>query len=866
MIPQLQSMLQQAIQAFQSGNLGSAELILKKVLKADSKNLPALHILGLIKASQAEYKEAADFLGRAAKIHPNDASIQYNLAKALSDCDLDKESIPHHIKALKLDANNPDGWLNYGKTASKLGRLNEALEFYEKALNLNPNFALASLNKGATLKELGRYEEAIVYADRAISLNPNLIGSWINKASALHELKRYDEAIAHYDHALGLKPDYHEAWASKGLTLHELKRYDEEIAHYDKALGLKPDYHEALISKGAVLYELKRYDEVIAHYDRALGLRPDYHEALISKGAVLHELKRYDEAIAHYDKALRLKPSHHEAWASKGVTLHELRRYDEAIAHYDKALSLKPDYHEALISKGAVLHELRRYDEAIAHYDQALSLKPDYHEAWINKGVTSYEVKRYDEAIAHYDQALSLKEDIDWVYGDLAHIKMKICRWSDLVGSTKNIIKKTFANNRVAVPFTLLALSDEALLHKKSAEIYAHDKYPLDNTLGPIPNYSNNKKIRIGYFSADFKNHAVSLLTAELYEIHDRSRFEVFAFSLQRAHESDEVNLRLRNGFDRFIDVEDLSDIEIAKMARHLEIDIAIDLSGLTKYSRTKIFSYRAAPIQINWLGYPGTIGADFIDYIVADKVIIPEQNQNFYTEKVVYLPHTYMVDDSARVLSSRVFSKEECDLPNNQFIFCCFNNDYKFNAKVLDSWAKILLAVDKSVLWITENNEQFKANITIEFQRRGIHASRVIFSQKVKLMADHLARFGLADLFLDTYPYNAHTTTLDSLKAGVPVLTLKGQSFASRVAASLLTAIGLPELITESQEEYEALAIELAMNSKKLADIKSKLISNRLTAPLFDTPLFAKNLESAYIKMYERYQMGMKPDHLRIS
>jgi protein O-GlcNAc transferase len=649
------------------------------------------------------------------------------------------------------------------------------------------------------------------------------------------------------------------------VSLHELKRYDEEIAHYDQALSLKPDYHEALISKGAVLHELKRYDEAIAHYDQALSLKPDYHEALISKGAVLHELKRYDEAIAHYDQVLSLKPDYHEAWASKGVTLHALRRYDEEIAHYDNALSLKPNYHEALISKGAVLHELKRYHEAIAHYDQAIGLRPDHHEAWASKGVTLHELKRYDEAITHYDRALNLKDDIEWIYGSIAHIKMKICSWSDLASGVKKITEKIFENKKVTVPFALLALSDEALLHKKSAEIYAHDKYPLDNTLGPVPNYSINKKIRIGYFSADFKNHAVSLLTAELYEIHDRERFEIFAFSLRRAHENDEMNLRLRKGFDRFIDVEDLSDIEIAKMARHLEIDIAIDLSGLTQHSRTKIFSYRAAPIQINWLGYPGTVGSDFIDYIVADKIVIPEQNQHFYTEKVVYLPDAYMVDDSTRVPSSRVFSKEECGLPNNQFIFCCFNNDYKFNAIVLDSWAKILLAVDKSVLWITENNEQFKANITIEFQRRGIDASRVIFSQKVKLMADHLARFRLADLFLDTYPYNAHTTALDSLKAGVPLLTLKGQSFASRVAASLLNAIGLPELITTNQEEYEALAIELAMNSKKLADIKSKLINNRLTAPLFDTPLFAKNLESAYIKMYERYRLGMKPDHLFI-
>jgi predicted O-linked N-acetylglucosamine transferase (SPINDLY family) len=421
------------------------------------------------------------------------------------------------------------------------------------------------------------------------------------------------------------------------------------------------------------------------------------------------------------------------------------------------------------------------------------------------------------------------------------------------------------ANEKVSQALSLLALSDDALLHKKCSEIFAQAKYPANPTLGFIPKLSKKEKIRIAYFSPDFRNHPVSLLTAELFEVHDRDRFEVFAFSLQKAPIGDETNLRLRKGFDRFIDVDEMSDQEIAQFARELEIDIAIDLAGPTQYSRTGIFSYRAAPIQVNWLGYPGTIGADFIDYIVADKIIIPESHQQFYAEKIVYLPNTYMVDDSKRTASIRVFTREEFSLPKNAFVFCCFNNDYKFNPQVLDSWSRILLTVKNSVIWISENNEYFRSNIVAEFESRGIDHDRIIFAQRVEMMADHLSRYALADLFLDTHPYNAHTTALDSLKAGVPVLTLMGQSFASRVAASLLNAIGLPELITNTQEEYEALAIDLAMNPQKLTDIKLKLAKNRLTAPLFDTPLFTKNLEAAYIKMIERYQVDSKPDHLFI-
>jgi predicted O-linked N-acetylglucosamine transferase (SPINDLY family) len=306
-----------------------------------------------------------------------------------------------------------------------------------------------------------------------------------------------------------------------------------------------------------------------------------------------------------------------------------------------------------------------------------------------------------------------------------------------------------------------------------------------------------------------------------------------------------------------------MSDKEIAKFAREHEVDIAIDLAGPTQFSRTGIFSYRVAPIQVNWLGYPGTIGADFIDYIVADRTIIPETHHKFYVEKVVCLPDTYMVDDSKRVASSRIFTREECGLPKNSFVFCCFNNDYKFNSQVLDRWSRILTAVENSVLWIPENNEYFKVNMAAEFEKRGLNRSRLIFAKRLESMADHLARYNVADLFLDTHPYNAHTTAVDSLKAGIPVLTLMGQSFASRVAASLLNAIGLPELITSSQEEYEALAIELALNPKKLADIKLKLVKNRLTTSLFDTPLFTKNIEAAYIEMMERYHADLEPDHI---
>jgi protein O-GlcNAc transferase len=717
MTSQPQLILQQAIKAFQNGNFDGAALILKRILQVDSKNLPALHILGLIKASQSNFGEAADYLARAARIHPNDASIQYNLAKALTDSGNDKDALAHHKKAVALDPNNPQAWLSYGKTASNLARYEDALGCYNKALSLKSDYAEALLNKGATLKELEKYEDAIAFAEEVLAINPNLAEAWSNKGGALKELKRYDEAIAHYDKALSLKPDHAETWWNKGVAL--------------------------------------------------------------------KELKRYDEAIAHYDKALNLKPNHAEGWSNKGVALHELKRYDEAIAHYDKALSLKPNHAEG----------------------------------WSNKGAALYELKRYDEAIAHYDKALSLKPDINWMYGDLLGAKMKICSWSDLSESLEYISKKLFARERVANPFPLLALTDNSQIHKQSSEIFINSKYPSNAVLGPFLSCAKNKKIRVGYFSADFHNHATGYLMAELFELHDKSQFELVGFSFG-PETNDEVRIRLEKSFDHFIEVANKPDIDVAQLSRSLNIDIAVDLKGFTHDSRTGIFSYRAAPVQVNYLGYPGTMGAKYIDYIVADKILIPLDAQSRYTEQVVYLPNSYQVNDRKRVISDKKFTRQELGLPEHGFVFCCFNNNYKILPEIFASWMRILNYVDGSVLWLFQDNSWVAENLKKEAKKQGITPNRLVFAERLPL-SEHLARHRQADLFLDTFPYNAHTTASDALWAGLPVLTLMGESFASRVAASLLNAIGLPELITSSQEEYEALAIELALNPKKLADIK---------------------------------------------
>jgi predicted O-linked N-acetylglucosamine transferase (SPINDLY family) len=439
---------------------------------------------------------------------------------------------------------------------------------------------------------------------------------------------------------------------------------------------------------------------------------------------------------------------------------------------------------------------------------------------------------------------------------------MKMCAWDNLPESIEKVQSKLQSSKKNLHPFYLLALVDDGMLHKKCAEIYTQVLHPTDLTLGVIPKIPKHEKIRIGYFSADFRHHAVSMLTAELFELHDKNQFKTFAFSYGLDDKSP-LRVRLSSSFDQFIDVSSMSDLEIAKLARELEIDIAVDLGGFTTDSRTGIFALRAAPVQMSYIGYLGTMGTQYIDYLFADKTIIPEDSKQFYSEKIAYLP-SYQVNDSHRKIANKVFTRAELGIPQDSFVFACFNNNYKILPATFEGWMRILKAIEGSVLFLYAENEWAQKNLMKEAEARGIESQRIIFGKH--LPADeYLARYQACDLFLDTTPYNAGTTASDALWAGLPVLTLIGNSFASRVAASLLNAIDLPELITTTQSAYEDKAIELAQNPDKLASIKQKLAQNRSSTQLFNTALFTKNIEAVYTKIYQRYQEDLAPDHISI-
>jgi predicted O-linked N-acetylglucosamine transferase (SPINDLY family) len=538
--------------------------------------------------------------------------------------------------------------------------------------------------------------------------------------------------------------------------------------------------------------------------------------------------------------------------------LQGLRRFADALACYDRALALRPDYAQAHYNRGSALRQLKRNTDALAAFDQALALHPDHAEALFLRGDTLCELGRQQEAIASYEQAIALRPEHPHALNGIADAALSICDWQRTQELTRRLVEGNAAGTAIANPFTLIRLTDDPALHRQGAEAFIRDRIRSSRLPLRADGVWINAPIRVAYLSADYHNHATAYLIAELIELHDRARFETIAVSYGPDDGSD-IRKRLKAAFGRFLDVRAKSDQEIAGLLAALKVDIAVDLKGYTRDSRPDILSFRPAPIQVSWLGYPGTLGADFIDYILADETVAPSEHAPHYAEKIVHLPGCYQVNDRRRAIAERTPSRAEAGMPETGFVFCCFNNSFKIAPPVFDVWMRLLAAVPGSVLWLLQDNAGAETNLRREAAARGVDPTRLVFAGRMKL-DDHLARHRLADLFLDTLPYNAHTTASDALWAGLPVLTCRGNAFAGRVAASLLTAVGLSELVTESLADYEALALRLATDPVMLESFRARPAQNRLTCPLFDTDRFRRHLEAAYQTMWDIWQRGERP------
>ena len=743
-------------------------------------------------------------------------------------------------------------------------RLAEARALYEQTVRVEPRHFHALHLLGIIALQNNQAEAAVDLFGRAILIDPSSVAAHVNQGNAQHERHRFDDAIACYDKAIALKPDCAEAYHNRGNALRELKTYAAAIASYDTAIALKPDYAEAHQNRGLTLSELHQREAAVASYEKAIAHRPDYADAYYNRGNELHALGRYEAALASFDMAVSLQPGFADAHLNRGAALVELRRHAAALVSFDKVIALRPDYAEAHLNRGAALQQFGKYAAAIAAYDAAIAIRPNHAETHADRGRALRELKSYEAAVASYDRAISLHPDSTDLYAVRRHIKMQLCDWADWEADLGKITAGIRGGGDAPNPFFVLTLCDCAALQKAAAENYVRREYPERLPHDDFPTRHRGDRIHIGYFSADFHDHASAYLIAQLFELHDRSRFRVTAFSFG-PDSSGAMRRRLNAACDEFIDVRGRSDAEVARLARNMSVDIAVDMKGFTQDHRAGIFARRAAPVQVNYLGYPGTMGAPYMDYLIADRVLVPVESRSRYAEKIVHLPHSYQVNDANRKIADRVFTRAELGLPTASFVFCCFNNTYKILPPLFDRWMRILLRVPDSVLWLLGDNPVAVSNLRLEAAARGIDPHRLIFANRIDL-SDHLARHRAADLFIDTLPCNAHTTASDALWAGLPVLTCVGEALAARVAASLLTAIGLTELIVPTLDRYEELAVELATHPEQLADIRRRLGENRLTAPLFDTPLYARHIEAAFTEIQERRLAGLPPDHVVVA
>jgi len=741
----------------------------------------------------------------------------------------------------------------------KQGRLDEAERLYREVIAAAPHLADAWHFIGLVETQRGRDTAALEWIGRALALDPKNAAAYYNRANSLQRLGRPEDALADYERALALQPRHLAALNNRGILLEKLRRPMEALASYDRALAIDADRTDTLSNRGNLLLSLKRPQEALAACERALALNPRQAGTLNNRGNALRDLKRPDEALASYDAALALQPDFTTAQVNRANALRDLKRFDEALGAYDRALAVAPDDADGWNGRGLALVDLQRYEPAANSFERALSLRPDFAEALYGYGYALLQLKRHDESIAVHEKLLLLKPDHPYSAGMLLHAKRTACDWKGLEKITETVRAGIRAGRRVTTPYAFIPLSDSEDDNFRCARILVEDKYkPSATPLWRGERY-RHERIRLGYFSADFRQHPVSSAIAGIFELHDKQRFETFAFSFGLGDGS-AMRARLQTAFDRFLDVTGKTEAEIAGLARSLEIDIAIDLTGFTGEARPGIFSRRPAPVQVNYLGYPATMAAPYYDYIFADAQVIPLERQRHYAEQVVYLPDTYMPADRKRPVAARKPTREQAGLPESGFVFCSFNNSYKLSPAVFDVWMRLLHGVEGSVLWLASANPGALRNLAREAEARGIAAKRLIFAPFVAAQEAHLARLQRADLFLDTWPCNAHTTASDALWAGVPVVTLSGQTFAGRVAGSLLHAIGLPELIADSVPAYEDMALRLARDPAALAALKSRLRENRATHPLFDTARHCRHLERAYTVMCERIQQGAPP------
>jgi protein O-GlcNAc transferase len=637
-------------------------------------------------------------------------------------------------------------------------------------------------------------------------------------------------------------------------------RPDHAEKLFREIIRRRPNEVDAQRMIGFLCNQAGRHAEALEHFDLVLRLNPKQPQIHYLRGISFLALNRPRDALDSFNGSLAIDGPQADTYVNRGVALHRLQRLSEAIESYDRAIALDRTYVLAHTHKAAAFEDQGKLKEALASYDNSLKLQPTS-DAWWGRSMVLQQMQRFDEALFALKQAYALEPSRPYLQGEILHLKMQKGEWDSFARDCELLLKSVDEGLAVTIPGCMLSLPSSAEQQRRAAEIFARDKFPAQPNPPPPadaplhagkggagPRVAAKYKIAIGYFSCDFRNHSVSRLAAGLFEQHNRDEFAVFGFSYGGKRD-DEYAQRIARAMDRFIDVSSMSDQDVASLSRSLGVDIAVDLTGVTYNTRLGIFAHHAAPVQATYLGYPGTTGCSFIDYVIADEVVIPSEDARLFSEQPFHLPVSFQVNDSKRAPVGEPRPRAAYSLPEQGFVYCCFNNGYKVTPDVFATWMRILRRVDGSVLWLLANNATFARNLRKKAQDSGVEPERLVFAEWADL-SEYFSRHRCADLGLDTFYYNGGTTTSDALWAGLPVVTRKGETFAGRMAASLLQAIGLPDLIAHTTEEYEELAFRLAMERELLDSVKQRLVRSRLTSSLFDTAAFTKNLEAAYRTM----------------
>jgi predicted O-linked N-acetylglucosamine transferase (SPINDLY family) len=703
----------------------------------------------------------------------------------------------------------------------RAGRLAEAAEIYAQILRANPRHFEALHALGILRYQSGQIDEAERLIGAAIAVEPRAADANYNRGCLQMKLGRLDDAIASFGGAIAVKPDYVEALTNRGGAFMQRERYAEAKADFDAVLARAPALPQAWNNAGSASTKLRRYDEALQQFDKALALRPDYAEAWKNRGLALLLHGFPEKAFADFDKAVALDPNSAEAWEQRGEAMAHFRPV-EAIESYDRSLRLRPGHAKTLFSRANMLFSVRRFEDAAAGYRAVLEKDPGYENA---RGALFF----------------ALQSCCDWT-----------CRHEDL----RSVRADMKAGSVALAPFHGLVLLDDPADMQTATRRFVAKQHPAQEPLRRAT--SRRDRIHVAYLSANFNDHAVGRLIAGVFDSHDKRRFETTGISFVAAQ--GEMHSRIGRAFEHFLDASARNDRDVAQILVDREVDIAVDLMGFTENCRPGIFAFRPAPIQVNYLGFPGTIGADYIDYIIADRFVIPDDQQRHFTEQIVRLPDCYLPNDAGRRMKEPVPTRGEAGLPETGFVFCSFNQTYKFTPEMFDIWMRLLRATNGSVLWLPVSASVVMLNLRREAEARGVAAERLVFAPFAETVEDHLSRLRLADLFLDTLPYNSHTSTCDALFANVPVVTCPGTTFAGRVAASALHAHGVSELIADSLGAYEELALSMARDPQKVAALKAKIARHHDTHALFDTARFTRHLERAFTGMWERHQRTEPP------